>query len=140
MASAFGHALTAFTMGKTFPKNMSSRKFIILGILCSIIPDADVITFTMGIPYETPFWTSRIFSFFFICRNSWRACHIYLLSKAHRHMEGPRIDALLHALHRLTQPTRRHDIRRAWGGIFILPGTIPATFCPGGLSRFHPLE
>jgi inner membrane protein len=52
MASAFGHALTAFTMGKTFPKNMSSRKFIILGILCSIIPDADVITFTMGIPYE----------------------------------------------------------------------------------------
>ena len=52
MASAFGHALTALTFGKTFPKNMVSWKFIGLGILCSILPDADVITFKIGIPYD----------------------------------------------------------------------------------------
>ena len=52
MASVFGHALTAFAFGKTYPKSMVSWKFIALGIICSILPDADVITFSFGIPYD----------------------------------------------------------------------------------------
>jgi inner membrane protein len=50
MASAFGHALAAIALGKSFPKSMATWKFILLGIICSIIPDADVITFSL--PYE----------------------------------------------------------------------------------------
>lgn len=52
MPSAFGHALTAFTLGKTYPKSMRNWKLIGLGILCSVLPDADVITFSFGIPYD----------------------------------------------------------------------------------------
>lgn len=55
MASAFGHALTALAFGKIYPKSMNSWKFILLGIACSILPDADVITFNLGIPYDHPF-------------------------------------------------------------------------------------
>ena len=52
MASAFGHAIVAFTIGKTYPNSMNSWKFLLLGIVCSILPDVDVITFQFGIPYE----------------------------------------------------------------------------------------
>lgn len=52
MASVFGHALTAITFGKIYPKSMNSCQFFALGILCSVIPDTDVITFSMGIPYD----------------------------------------------------------------------------------------
>ena len=66
MASAFGHALTAFALGKSFPKSMGSWKFILLGICCSILPDADVITFSLGIPYDHLFGHRGFFhSFFF---------------------------------------------------------------------------
>ena len=52
MASAFGHALTAYSLGKIYPKSINSWKFLALGVICSIIPDADIITFQFGIPYE----------------------------------------------------------------------------------------
>jgi inner membrane protein len=66
MASAFGHALTAIALGASFRKTMRNWKFWLIGIICSIIPDADVITFKFGIPYES-FWGHRGFthSFFF---------------------------------------------------------------------------
>ena len=51
MASVFGHAISAIAIGKIYPTSMNSWKFIGLGILCSILPDADVITFQLGIPY-----------------------------------------------------------------------------------------
>lgn len=52
MATVFGHALTAFAFGKSYPKSMTSWKFATLGILCSVLPDADVISFYVGIPYD----------------------------------------------------------------------------------------
>ena len=61
MASAFGHALAAFTLGKTFSKKNINPKTIGLGIFCSIFPDADVIGFKFGIAYES-FWGHRGFS------------------------------------------------------------------------------
>ncbi|MBL4625209.1 MAG: metal-dependent hydrolase [Flavobacteriales bacterium] len=51
MASAFGHALAAFAIGKSHTCKKQSWKFWILGIVCSILPDVDVISFTVGIPY-----------------------------------------------------------------------------------------
>ncbi len=52
MASAFAHAVIAIAAGKSFPKRNTSWKFWFLGIVCTILPDADVISFKLGIPYE----------------------------------------------------------------------------------------
>ena len=65
MASAFGHALVAITIGTTFNKKIVNWKFWTLGIVCSILPDADVITFKFGIPYES-FWGHRGFTHSFL--------------------------------------------------------------------------
>ena len=51
MASAFGHALAAFTIGKTMPFRKQTWKFWLAGIICSILPDADVLSFHFGIAY-----------------------------------------------------------------------------------------
>jgi inner membrane protein len=61
MASAFGHALAAFALSKAFNTPSSKMKFVGIGIICSIIPDADVIGFANNIPYES-FWGHRGFT------------------------------------------------------------------------------
>lgn len=61
MASAFGHALIAITLGSSIKKKLRSWKFWLIGIVCTILPDADVISFPLGIPYES-FWGHRGFS------------------------------------------------------------------------------
>jgi inner membrane protein len=61
MASAFGHAYAALAIGSGFPDKIRNWKFLSIGIICSILPDADVISFTLGIPYEA-FWGHRGFT------------------------------------------------------------------------------
>ena len=61
MASAFGHAFAAVALGTSFSKQLRTWKFWLLGIICSIIPDADVLSFQFGIPYEH-FWGHRGFT------------------------------------------------------------------------------
>lgn len=65
MASAFGHAFTAIALVTSFRKSYLNWKFWTLGIVCSILPDADVITFKFGIPYDS-FWGHRGFSHSFL--------------------------------------------------------------------------
>lgn len=60
MASAIGHALVAVSLGKVLPK-FCSGKVILMGVLCTVIPDLDVIAFKFGIPYDS-FWGHRGFS------------------------------------------------------------------------------
>ncbi len=61
MASIFGHAIVAFAFGKSFSKTLFNGKFLVLGIMCAILPDADVIGFSFGIEYGS-FWGHRGFS------------------------------------------------------------------------------
>jgi inner membrane protein len=61
MASAFGHAYAALSIGSGFNDRIRNRKFLFLGMLCSILPDADVISFQLGVPYEA-FWGHRGFT------------------------------------------------------------------------------
>ena len=61
MASIFGHALASFALGKGFSKSLVNWKFLLLGIGCAILPDADVIGFSFGIKYNS-FWGHRGFS------------------------------------------------------------------------------
>lgn len=61
MASAFGHALTAIAIRSGFSKSIADWKFAFIGVVCSILPDADVISFKFGIAYED-FWGHRGFT------------------------------------------------------------------------------
>jgi len=61
MASIFGHAVAAYALGKGFSKTIVNWKFLLLGIICAILPDADVIGFSFGIKYGS-FWGHRGFS------------------------------------------------------------------------------
>ena len=58
MASVFGHAALAGAMGVALPKILRRKGVITLGILCSMMPDLDVISFKFGIPYSS-FWGHR---------------------------------------------------------------------------------
>jgi len=54
MASAFGHGILAYTIKKiAAPK--AAIKVTLLAIICSILPDADVLAFKFNIPYEHMF-------------------------------------------------------------------------------------
>lgn len=53
MASIFGHGLVAYTTTRLIDSK-ANRLLLFLAILSSIIPDLDVIAFSMGIPYEHP--------------------------------------------------------------------------------------
>ncbi len=53
MASIFGHGMVAYTLAKVIDRK-SMRVLILLAIFSSIMPDADVIAFKFGIPYEHP--------------------------------------------------------------------------------------
>ncbi|MBR9860187.1 metal-dependent hydrolase [bacterium] len=61
MASAFGHGFLAFAFNRVLPNVLRDRKVWLWGMFCAIIPDADVISFSFGIPYES-FWGHRGFT------------------------------------------------------------------------------
>ncbi|NNE28244.1 MAG: metal-dependent hydrolase [Saprospiraceae bacterium] len=51
MASVFGHTAVALTGSTLFSKGVLTRSVIITGVLLSIMPDIDVLSFRFGIPY-----------------------------------------------------------------------------------------
>jgi inner membrane protein len=55
MASAFGHACAALTIGKVYSGKKLPVLFWALTIICSIIPDADIIGFKFHIAYGSMF-------------------------------------------------------------------------------------
>jgi inner membrane protein len=65
MASLFGHAFIAISLGKSFSRKKRTWKIIIIAIVCAILPDADVVGFQFGIPYGS-FWGHRGFSHSFL--------------------------------------------------------------------------
>jgi len=54
MASWFTHAFLAGALVKTQPSPMQTTRFWVLSVLCSIVPDADVLGFFWGIGYSHP--------------------------------------------------------------------------------------
>jgi len=52
MASAFSHAFVAAALGSAYARHPMPWRFWVLSITCSILPDADVIGFTLGVPYS----------------------------------------------------------------------------------------
>jgi inner membrane protein len=58
MASVFGHAILAGAVGSALKDELRKPQVFILGIICSIFPDADVLGFRYGIPYDS-LWGHR---------------------------------------------------------------------------------
>jgi inner membrane protein len=58
MASAFSHAFVAVALGSAYARHPMPWRFWVLSITCSILPDADVIGFTLGLSYSS-LWGHR---------------------------------------------------------------------------------
>ena len=56
MASEFSHAIVALTTGKIIQSRLLTGHTLLLGVVCSIIPDVDVIGFHYGIQYGDVWW------------------------------------------------------------------------------------
>lgn len=82
MASIFGHGLLAFTTAKLIDSK-SNRLLMFLAILSSIIPDLDVIAFSLGIPYEHPLG-HRGFSHSILFALMWSFLIVILLGKSRK--------------------------------------------------------
>lgn len=54
MASVFGHAVSAYGLGKIFPEKLITTKVMLLGMASAILPDADVISYHFGIWHDHP--------------------------------------------------------------------------------------
>lgn len=52
MASAFGHIAVAYALGKSIRPVFRTTRFWLCAFFCCLLPDADVIGFFLGIPYE----------------------------------------------------------------------------------------
>ncbi|GMV51325.1 metal-dependent hydrolase [Nitrospirales bacterium NOB] len=51
MASAFSHAVVALALGRAVPNGLFDGRVLWIGALCAILPDADVLGFSIGIAY-----------------------------------------------------------------------------------------
>ena len=58
MASAFSHAFVATALGSAYARRPMPWYFWVLSITCAILPDADVIGFALGLPYNSV-WAHR---------------------------------------------------------------------------------
>jgi inner membrane protein len=61
MASSFSHAVVALSIGSCFYQPRVAKKVWAAGMLCSVLPDVDVIGFRFGIRYSD-FWGHRGFT------------------------------------------------------------------------------
>jgi inner membrane protein len=55
MASAFTHAFFAAAMGGAYARGRVPARFWVLSVLCAVLPDADVLAFAFGVPYDSMF-------------------------------------------------------------------------------------
>ena len=51
MPTIFSHGIAALSAASIFKTKFDKSKFYLLVLFCSLIPDADVIAFPLGIPY-----------------------------------------------------------------------------------------
>lgn len=55
MASIITHPIIPLTLGLLATRAQLSWRLIIIGMLCAVVPDADVIGFKLGIPYDSSY-------------------------------------------------------------------------------------
>ncbi len=90
MASAFGHVMLAYALGKSLKAQIHTSRFWWFTVACCLLPDADVLGLMLGIPYG----------------------HVL----GHRGLTHSIVFAMLMGLvvPRLADPTIRYETRRYW--------------------------
>jgi inner membrane protein len=53
MPTIFSHAIVASVAGQAIAARRPPARFWVLGALCAMLPDADVVSFYLGIPYQS---------------------------------------------------------------------------------------
>ena len=81
MSSIIGHVISGYAVSNTFNK-IKTKKVIIIGVLCSILPDIDILGFYLGVPYDS-FWGHRGFthSLFFAVIVSFLVVFLFFLKE-----------------------------------------------------------
>ena len=82
MASLFGHGILAYTISKVVD-NKEFKVLTILAVISSILPDADVLAFNFGIPYEHAFG-HRGFTHSIVFAILWSVLLTFIFSKSRR--------------------------------------------------------
>ena len=54
MPSAFAHVAPALALIPVFHRPGTPKRLWVLGAVCAVVPDLDVIAFGFGIPYDHP--------------------------------------------------------------------------------------
>jgi len=86
MASIFGHGITAIAICAGV-KDLKFRKgLVVLGMISSILPDADVLGFFYGVPYES-FWGHRGFTHSIVFAAFWTAILVILFYRKRSNRE-----------------------------------------------------
>ena len=52
MPSPLSHSTVALALGSLIPNSLLPRKWWLVGVICAVLPDVDIITFRLGIPYQ----------------------------------------------------------------------------------------
>ncbi|CAI8930922.1 metal-dependent hydrolase [Methylocaldum szegediense] len=69
MSTIVSHAAVPIALSACFPEGILSREAVLCGVVCSMIPDLDVIGFAFGVRYDDP-WGHRGMThsiFFAVC-------------------------------------------------------------------------
>lgn len=65
MPTIFSHGIAAFALKKWILIDSESTRIMLLGVICSMIPDADTMGFAFGVPYSS-LWGHRGFTHSFV--------------------------------------------------------------------------
>lgn len=78
MPTPFAHVWAAVALSPLFKNKSGYFKMLLLGMFCTVVPDADVIAFDFGIPYGHLFGHRGItHSIFFFCTlRFYNCCHL----------------------------------------------------------------
>src|SRR5262245_62461897 len=55
MPSALGHTVAALAIGSAFPRRQVRAVPLVTGVVLAVLPDADVLGWRLGVPYESLF-------------------------------------------------------------------------------------
>lgn len=138
MPSAISHAVVSVAAGMTFAPRDVSDRFWSLSLICSVIPDADVIAFSFGIPYQHLFGHRGFFhSPFFGLLTS-----IFIVSVFFRDIKifsSQWVFYFIFFSYRRVMASSMASRMEAWELLYCLPLIRQGIFSRGGQFWFHRL-
>jgi len=87
MPSIFSHGIAAFALGKATLFKKQSWKILLLGVVCSMVPDADSIGYFMGVPYSS-MWGHRGITHSFFFAFLWALLMMWLFFRSAKPSKG----------------------------------------------------